>query len=237
MSLVVPKSLRVLERENPDVRAYHAALKALASRDALTGLWNRAYLIDTVRKEMRNADRYKESFSVLLLDIDHFKRINDRYGHQFGDKALVYVAELLTRRASDVACRYGGEEFALVLPRTALRYAKNVGEEIRNAAEKMNLAGKLESERDLHKSEKRDDYRLCQMLLQRITRQGNPKITVSGGIGAYPSRGLYTMDDILGAADAALYGAKSGGRNRILTMHAVKDTIRPTSFRTAERNA
>lgn len=160
-----------------------------AIRDVLTGLYNRRYLTDMLPRELALAARDSVSMSVLLIDIDHFKSINDRYGHLSGDDVLAAVAEALTIgcRDSDIVARYGGEEFVVLLPGAGAA-------EARNRAERLRLA--------------------CAELAVPWPG-GVIAVTISVGVATFvPGQ---TGEDLLGAADRALYRAKESGRNRVET--------------------
>lgn len=164
-------------------------LEELSSRDGLTGLYNRREFEDRLREEVQRARRYGKPLSVMLLDIDHFKNINDRYGHQAGDEALIAVADLirLSARPMDAVCRYGGEELAVILPETDENGAGIVAERIRAA-----IADSLTT-----------------------TSEGNEiQMTVSIGFATFPQDGD-TGPGLVKAADQALYAAKQGGRNLV----------------------
>ena len=157
--------------------------------DALTRLHNRRYLYETLPREIVRAKRNESTIAVIIVDLDHFKRINDSYGHEAGDMALRWVGSVLMKsvRGSDIVCRHGGEEFCVALPEASQESARAKAEEIRQALQELNL-----------------DY--C----------GQPlKITASFGIAVYPEHGT-DADTLLRHADEALYDAKSGGRNRVM---------------------
>ncbi len=164
-------------------------VRELAIHDALTGLFNRHYLSERLPAEYNRAERHGHTIAFLLMDMDHFKEINDTYGHQAGDQALREVAKLILShiRKSDIACRYGGEEFMLILPETdaqdALRKAEDLREEI--SGTQMEFHGR------------------------------NFRITVSIGIAIYPDHGV-NNDQILSRADESLYQAKKSGRNKVI---------------------
>lgn len=162
-------------------------LHYLSSHDPLTGLLNRRALGRQLAEEMRRADRYKRALSLFLLDVDHFKRVNDELGHQAGDSVLKDLAKMLERsvRATDYVYRYGGEEFVILLPETALKVAVELAERLRGG-----IAG---SEVALGDGER------C-------------KLTVSIGVASYPD-GAASWEALLKAADHALYAAKDAGRN------------------------
>lgn len=164
-------------------------LEELSSRDGLTGLYNRREFEARLREETQRARRYAKPLSVIILDIDHFKNVNDRYGHQAGDETLIAVADLirLSARPMDAVCRYGGEELAVILPETDASGAGIVAERIRaSVAESLT-----------------------------ITPQGDEiHVTVSIGIAAYPLDSD-TGSGLVKAADDALYTAKQEGRNLV----------------------
>ena len=167
----------------------------LSMRDPLTGLYNRRYLEETMGRELPRARRLGESVGVIVIDIDHFKRLNDTFGHDAGDFVLERTGELLraATRNSDIACRFGGEEFAVILPGATLLVARNRAEAIRAALESL-----------------------------KIEFEGTPlgPLTVSAGVASMPPHGqdwAYTLQQ----ADRALYTAKQAGRNRVVA--AVSD--------------
>ncbi|HJR74363.1 MAG TPA: GGDEF domain-containing protein [Luteimonas sp.] len=170
-------------------------LNELARLDALTGLDNRRQFDDTLLREWHRAKRIDEGLSVLLIDIDHFKRINDTYGHPAGDLYLREVAQTLARcatRASDAIARYGGEEFAVVLPGASLDQARRIAQRMRIEVEDLRLASPA----------------------------AGGVVTVSVGIGAAERIAGADPAPLLRAADQALYEAKRGGRNRVAWIEA-----------------
>jgi diguanylate cyclase (GGDEF)-like protein len=163
--------------------------------DGLTGLWNRSYLNRRIESELNVARRYRRPLSVMLCDIDHFKRINDSHGHLFGDVVLQGVSETLRTyaRRSDIVARYGGEEFAVLLAETDLDAASFVCERLRQAIEERRFEAHGEA------------------LL----------VTLSFGVSCTAEiEGEATAAKLLGAADRALYAAKDAGRNRIFLCRA-----------------
>jgi diguanylate cyclase (GGDEF)-like protein/PAS domain S-box-containing protein len=165
-------------------------LRHQATRDPLTGLFNRRYLDETLKRELQRATRQKHSVGVVMLDIDHFKDFNDTYGHDGGDTLLRAVGALLQSqvRLEDIACRYGGEEFTLVMPGASV-------EDTRNRAEQLRLA----------------------ILELQVLHNEQPlrAVTASLGVAVFPDHG--TDDDgVVKAADNALYRAKTGGRNCVM---------------------
>jgi diguanylate cyclase (GGDEF)-like protein len=166
------------------------SLRLQAVRDPLTGLYNRRYMQEFLERELHSARRKHRPVAVMMLDLDHFKRYNDNYGHPAGDEALAAVGEALQRsvRAEDVACRYGGEEFALILPECSLRQAAARGEEIRKRIR---------------------EYK------SRRNRDVTDTLTVSIGVAAFDET-TDRVDLLLKFADDALYEAKRGGRDRVV---------------------
>ncbi len=165
------------------------SLRAQSIRDPLTGLFNRRYMEESLDREMRRAVRGGHPVGILMLDLDHFKRFNDVFGHDAGDALLREVGTVLQRsiRAEDIACRYGGEEFTLILPQMSLPDAAQRAEQIRDAIKRLNIE-------------------------HRRTPLG--PVTVSLGVAVFPDHGP-TADAVLRAADTALYEAKAGGRDRV----------------------
>ena len=167
----------------------------MATTDALTGLLNRRAFLESTSREVARAKRYNEHLSVVLLDVDHFKHINDKRGHAAGDLVLAAVGRLLNRalRACDIVARWGGEEFVLVLPSTSLDQAEEVAERVR--AELANAA----------------------------IKDGNGDavpVTASFGVAAYSSG--ETLEQVIDRSDRAMYLAKSGGRNRVVCDRAAQ---------------
>ncbi len=168
-------------------------LMELAFRDGLTGLYNHRYFQEALDREMARADRYGRGLSLLLFDIDHFKRINDTYGHMRGDLVLNELGRVIADfvRVSDVAARYGGEEFAVVLPETDLAGAKTLAERLRSSVEQLVITADGE----------------------KIT------FTVSIGITSYHARSrVKEKARLIDMADKALYISKQSGRNRVSVM-------------------
>jgi two-component system cell cycle response regulator len=171
-------------------RADNHRLEALAQTDPLTQLVNRRALTIRLVTEMERVRRYNAPLAMLLVDLDHFKLINDTYGHLAGDDVLFSVASLLQRavRSVDTVARYGGEEFVIVLPETGKQGAMAFAERIRD--------------------------RLASQLFTISGRQ-DIRVTASIGVATYPTAGLDSVEDLFRAADAALYRAKGSGRNLV----------------------
>jgi diguanylate cyclase (GGDEF)-like protein/PAS domain S-box-containing protein len=166
------------------------SLRDQAIRDPLTGLFNRRYMEESLEREMRRAARRGTPLGVLMLDIDHFKRFNDTFGHAAGDTALREIGRLLQdhTRGEDIACRYGGEEFTLILLDATATDTLDRSRVLREEASRLRL---------------------------EHGRQSLGTVTVSIGVAVYPEHGN-TVDEILRAADEALYRAKDEGRDRVV---------------------
>ena len=170
-----------------NARLYEDARKR-ADRDPLTGFFNHRYLHERMGEEVVRAQRNKQPLSVLMLDLDDFKLVNDTFGHLFGDRFLTWTAELIrsTLRASDLAARYGGDEFAVILPDTDAVEARVVAERILEAFRERPFVGE---------------------------QRGPVPIVGSIGVATFPDDGR-TATELIGAADAALYRVKrDGGRD------------------------
>jgi diguanylate cyclase (GGDEF)-like protein len=162
-------------------------LRRLATTDPLTGAFNRRHFMELMAREQRRADRYSTIYSILMIDIDHFKRVNDTYGHQVGDLAIQAMADACKRitRPTDIVARYGGEEFIVTLTHTEQAGALKVAERLREAVAEIAVP----------------------------TEKGALSFTISVGVSTYEKKS--TVDKIIGRADQALYKAKQGGRNRV----------------------
>jgi diguanylate cyclase (GGDEF)-like protein len=165
------------------------SLREQSIRDTLTGLFNRRYLEESLKRELSRATRDGGRLSLFMLDVDHFKRYNDTHGHDAGDAVLRSLGQLLREcsRTSDIACRYGGEEFTLVLPGSDIDGASAWAERLMSRVHSMEV---------------------------RMGNRQLPAITVSMGLAVFPGHGV-TDTELLQAADKALYEAKHTGRNRM----------------------
>ncbi|GEM_PF-1489757 len=170
------------------IKALQAQLREQAIRDPLTGLFNRRYMEESLRRELALADRQKSPVSVIMMDMDDFKLFNDTYGHDAGDFLLKKLAEFLLReiRSSDICCRYGGEEFLVVMP----------GAEIEKAQERAEKICRVFEE---------SSYPFMGTTL---------RATLSVGVASYPQHGK-TILELIHAADRAMYQAKAAGKNRV----------------------
>lgn len=164
-------------------------LQEMAIQDPLTGLYNRRYMQENLEQEIHRSERDNKSIGLILLDIDHFKSINDQFGHGAGDHVLKTLAALLKShvRKGDICCRYGGEEFLFILPNSSYKNTFSLAEKLRQ-----------------------------QVKLLDITYDGKKigKITISSGVAAYPAQAR-TFDALIKAADSAMYRAKDEGRDRV----------------------
>ncbi len=182
---------RVAER-TAQLEEANRKLATLSITDGLTGLANRRHFDEVLRAECARVARLGQPLAVVMLDVDHFKTFNDRYGHQAGDACLARVAHALaagTRRAGDLTARYGGEEFSIVLPNTGADEARDIGEALRAAIEALHIdhAGAAPGQ-----------------------------VTISVGIAVQPGRAAGDPDTLMRLADAALYRAKAAGRNCVV---------------------
>ena len=171
-----------LKRVNEKLRFY-------AFRDSMTGLYNYRYFQESMVRELARAERYKHSVALIMFDIDGFKAINDKHGHQFGDSVLRTIGQHITRqtRTSDILARYGGEEFAMILPETDLDGAKIKAERCRAMIEGL-------------------DIRVDSVVI---------RATISGGVAAHEPMQPISKEKLIDGADRALYRSKIDGRNRV----------------------
>jgi diguanylate cyclase (GGDEF)-like protein len=181
-----------MTRENLDLTVKNRMLSEVSSRDALTGLYNRGYVVEKLDSELNRSIRHGSPMALLMLDIDHFKTINDTFGHGIGDEVLKSVGKLLREscRVYDIPGRYGGEEFCILLPETQLGNTTVVAERIRARLE---TAG------------------MC---------FGDAAVTVTASIGiagfeSMLADGALSPAALIDRADRALYAAKNRGRNRV----------------------
>lgn len=172
---------------------YFDRVRQLAYIDGLTGIFNRRYFEMRIEEEIERAHRYQGGLSVMMIDLDHFKKLNDEFGHLLGDEVLRQVSSIFAQnlRKVDVACRYGGEEFVILAPQTSGEHAQAAAEKLRRVVAGWNFPG--------------------------VPRP----VTISAGISNLPDHGS-TRDDLVKAADQALYAAKQGGRNRVVIAEGLK---------------
>jgi diguanylate cyclase (GGDEF)-like protein len=189
---VVNSALMAIRRAKAveETLAANEALDALAHLDPLTELLNRRALASRLQTEIERVRRYNSPLALLMLDLDHFKTVNDTYGHQAGDAVLAEFARVLQRaaRTVDVVARYGGEEFMVALPETTYQGAVAFAERLRESIE------------------------------THLFRANDApvRLTASIGIATFPAPGVDGLDSLLASADAALYRAKQDGRNRVV---------------------
>ncbi|TMH35798.1 MAG: GGDEF domain-containing protein [Betaproteobacteria bacterium] len=183
-----------LAQRNREAALLREKLREQAMRDKLTGLYNRHYVEEWFGLELRRAQRHGRPLAAIMLDIDHFKRFNDSFGHEAGDLVLRELAGVLRRfaRESDVACRYGGEEFLVLLPECPFDAALPRAERLREEIAKLEL---------------------------RYDDQPLGPVTVSLGVAAFPDHAKES-EQLLRCADEALYLAKQSGRNRVVAHSA-----------------
>lgn len=182
--------LRIKELQG-ELEEKNRELARLSISDGLTGLYNHRHIQEVVHEEFERAKRTREPLSVVMFDLDHFKRVNDTYGHQVGDRVLQEMARILrsTAREIDKLGRYGGEEFIAVLPDTGIDDAVTFAERVRERVER-------------HPFD---------------VGRGQPiHLTVSAGVATYPHPAVYNPKTLIHRADQALYAAKNAGRNRVM---------------------
>jgi len=172
-----------------DLKRTNELLLELSNTDHLTGLFNRRYLMESLGKEVQRSLRKKGVLSMILLDIDHFKQVNDQYGHLQGDIVLQKVAVLMQKelRAYDTAARYGGEEFIAILPDASLEEAAFVANRVRTSVQNVKFSGEL----------------------------SQLSLTASLGVAMFSQQDCANVDGFIKLADDALYLAKANGRNRV----------------------
>jgi len=187
--MVVVLTSHVFRNSMQERLRFEKTLLKMANSDELTGLYNRRGFIELLEWELRKVERYQRRACILLFDLDHFKNVNDVFGHQAGDNALVAVARRCRRelRRSDIFARYGGEEFIVLLPDTDQESALKVAEKLRLAIESTPVS----------------------------TDEGAINLTISVGVAAIEDKDKLSIDGIIKSADDSLYLAKRGGRNRI----------------------
>jgi diguanylate cyclase (GGDEF)-like protein len=168
--------------------------------DSLTGLYNRRFYDQKIKAEFRRSRRNLTPLSLVIIDIDHFKSVNDTYGHLVGDNCLISLAVKIKQclsRSTDVGCRYGGEEFCLILPETteagALAFAEELRQKVENSIS--------------------------------ITDEKQLSLTVSCGVSTYLHEEMATPEDLFSAADKALYSAKNLGRNQVASRRITVPTV------------
>jgi diguanylate cyclase (GGDEF)-like protein len=185
--------VRLVEEKTADLQRANEDFQRLSFTDPLTGLANRRAFDQTLEKECARRTRTGSDLSLVMLDVDHFKALNDSEGHQRGDEYLVLLGAELTRiarRRFDLAARYGGEEFALLLPMTSAADALDVAESLRLG--------------------------VVALQLPHSASTVVPFLTISAGIATATLEAFSTPEKLVAAADRALYRAKNAGRNRVI---------------------
>ena len=188
------------QQTEASLRQSEELYRQLAITDPLTGIFNRRHFFQLAQVELQRSHRYRHPLSVIIFDLDHFKQVNDTYGHAVGDQVLRAFAHLVSQgiRSVDIFARYGGEEFILLLPETGLEAGLAVAERLRQGVAAAPLP----------------------LLTQNLP------ITISGGVCSLEGAGLQAapppelLDQLISQADQALYQAKAGGRNRITSCQA-----------------
>lgn len=171
-------------------QSYQLNLFKAANTDALTGLYNKRYFMDCLEKEFSYSKRTEQPLSLLLIDIDHFKQVNDNYGHVVGDKILKLLGTLLSSqlRLENVSCRFGGEEFGIIIRGATIEKALHVGERIRSLVAQQKV----------------------------ISKNREVTFTISVGVSTFNGKNFSTTEDFLTRADELLYQAKQKGRNKTI---------------------
>lgn len=184
-----PTELRARVRASLRTKYLMDLLSQRAMIDGLTGLWNRAFFNERIASEVSLARRTGNALALMMLDVDHFKMVNDRYGHTLGDEALRAVAHVLIGRvrSSDVVCRYGGEEFVVILPNTSAPKAALVAEDLRQSIGQLTL---------MH---------------------GREPISITASFGVSDLQTGDDATALLNRADEAMYAAKAAGRDTVVT--------------------
>jgi len=187
------------------------SLTELVRTDALTGLYNFRFFKETLALEMERTRRSTQPLSVILLDIDHFKKFNDKWGHEIGNHALIHVSSLIkvAIRKLDFGCRFGGEEFVILLPNTDLRQAVSVADRLREMIETIPV---------------------------KTNDQNFITLTASLGVDEFTSRNSETSEGFIHRVDAWLYKAKNDGRNQV-AFPVPSSTIRTDSVSPEEKSA
>lgn len=189
-----------LKGQQDNLKKSNKILTELTTRDPLTQFHNRRSMMEILEREIDRCKRKDSPLSIAMFDIDHFKLVNDEFGHQAGDSVLISLAESTRSRlrSYDLVARYGGEEFVMILPDTPHEGAILVAERLRTRIEKLEFKGEI----------------------------ANLRVTISLGVASFPSEDVTSVDSLIRAADAALYRAKRGGRNRV---ESAQNTSSPTN--------
>ncbi len=195
--LALRQQKQALEEAQDKLLTQKRLLEEMSITDELTGLYNRRYLNTVLKREFQHSERYETDLSCLLLDLDHFKKVNDTYGHEFGDTVLRKFCSLLGNcvRSSDFVFRFGGEEFVILLPHTDRKGAKETGEKI------------------------------CKIIAAERIQDNDSDIsinvTVSIGVATLQTHQPAKPHDLINFADKALYAAKENGRNQVIVLDVI----------------
>ncbi len=178
-----------LYNQKKKIEEHNLFLKELSIKDGLTGIYNHRHMQNEINREFALAIRNNTDLSVLMLDIDHFKKLNDNYGHSYGDNVLKKLTKIISKaiRESDIFARYGGEEFLVILPTTDLKGGQNLAESIREEIENGDFSYK----------------------------KINTKVTISIGVSTLKNFNIKKASELIENADKELYNAKNNGRNRV----------------------
>ena len=189
-----------LNRINHEQQSLIEKLSHQALTDGLTGLYNYRHFWERADAELKRANRYAESLSCLMIDIDNFKRINDRFDHQFGDLILKRISTIIKAplRATDILARYGGDEFSILLPNTDYEGTQVISKKIMERVRRVQFETKGTS---------------------------SAKVTISLGVSSYPIDKIVDSSQLVEYADAALYEAKARGKDRICFFNEMKPTL------------
>ena len=191
------RDLDQIVRQNAQLEESHVLLREQSVRDHVSGLFNRRYLEETLERELHRAARLETPLGIVMMDVDRFKELNDQFGHAAGDEVLRGMGALLkaSLRFADIACRYGGDEFTLILPDAPKQVVQERAEQVRRDVAALEV---------------------------RFLGRPLPALTLSMGVAVFPDDGA-TAVALLGASDVALYRAKQGGRDRVEIVPASGD--------------
>ncbi len=180
------------------LRSENRRLRSIVSVDPMTGLYNYRFFVSCLQQEMEKTKRTGNPTSLIMIDVDFFKSINDTYGHIVGDSVLRFVAQSIKQsvRTTDVVCRYGGEEFAVILPGTYLDSAVSAAERIRKTVEESSIG----------------------------VGRTRIKVTISLGVASFEATSSESLDEFVNRADRCLLEAKKNGRNIVVSDRPIRDT-------------
>lgn len=199
LEALVADRTETLKHEIEERKRVERALRRLAMTDSLTGLFNRRHWLKRAEKEFERTRRYERALSIIICDVDHFKHVNDTFGHMVGDDVLIRVADIIEEnvRSVDVVARFGGEEFVVLMPETRLEYAYEVAERLRRTV----AAFRLE------------------------TGDATIRVTLSVGVAQFDERHDTSLSTLIERADDALYAAKQAGRNRVERSTRIREGV------------